>query len=275
MEITYDEYIAVWQSPDSKSSLDDRIAADAQKRYAYRMNGVGTDYNARTELAKMSPTSFRSLRIHQMGQLLNAYRDANKHTNHNLLRINFGTTNPNDIRRVVGEKPGYIYNDGILALDHETIIAVQHLASLMESGYGRVQEKKWAKSLSFSNLEKVVDEMIAVKGILAENMKLPYQEIVGDKVYRETNIAKRAIGKVQYPVHSEIGQITDLPQVGENCFGIKDYELSWNKLVERSNKSWTKTVGKLFKFLDKKIHPDADRNNPNKIGNRTVEVEDR
>ena len=93
MKITYDEYIATWQAPEAKESLDGKISNDAEKRYQQRMQGVGTDPSSRDLLANMSKEDFKSLRKYQMMQLLQAYRESRSGKTHNLLSINPGTTN--------------------------------------------------------------------------------------------------------------------------------------------------------------------------------------
>lgn len=281
MKITYDEYIAAWQAPEAKSGLDNRILADNQKRYAQRMQGAGQNPNSVTQLENMTPEEFRNLRSYQMVQLLQAYKQANRSGIHNLLSITPNTTDLNEIRRVVGEKSGYAYNNGVLALDTETVYAINHIASLMENSYEYSNGKTWANELTRSNLEKVVDEMISTKSILVENAPIDYQDRIGDKIYRETNIAKRAIGKVQTPethMHMPNGaniklDSANIPKVGKNCFGIDDYELSWEQLVERKSNVFIESKNKLFKFLDKKINPEAERNNSERLGNKEIEMD--
>lgn len=205
-----------------------------------------------------------------MGQLFEAYKNSRDGNHRDLIAISQYSTDSNEIRRVVGDKPGYIYNNDILALDQETIDAVYHLAEMRGRGPDYALGKEWVRSLTPLTLEKIVNEMIACKEILTENMNIDYDETY--KIYDETDISKRAIGKVQYRVNDEIDKFLHPENVGINSFGIKDYELNWQQLMERKNKAWTKTGGKLLKFLDGKLNPDAERNNPDRIGNRTVQV---
>lgn len=274
MKITYDEYIATWQAPEAKENLDNRIANDSEKRYNARLSGAGQNVESKTKLANMSKMEYESLREYQIVQLFTAYKSSYNANNHGLLGIDTNTTNPNDIRRVVGDRPGYIYNNDILALDNDTIVAVNQLASISGSDYNFNEDKKWTQSLTYGNIGKIVDEMVSCKNILAENMNLDYNDAIGSKIFRQTNIAKRAIGKVQSRSNNQLENDFDTSQVGKNVFGIKDYELSWNKLMLRNSKFWAKTGTKLFNFLDRKIHPNADRNDPDRLGNRTVEVPD-
>lgn len=281
MKITYDEYVATWQAPEAKDALDSRIESDNAKRHAQRMRGVGEDPSSKDLLENMSQEEFKSLRRYQMHQLLQAYRDSRSGKTHNLLSISQGTTNPSEIRKVVGQKAGYIYNNGALALDYDTIVAVNHIASLMESSKENVDNRVWENINTPLNLEKVVDEMIAVKGILTDNLELENGDLVGDKIYRETNIVKRAIGKAlprERGMNLPDGSIIEyddstLPKVGKNCFDIKDFELSWEQLMDRKISTLAATKYKLFGFLDKKINPNAERNDPNKVGNRTFNYE--
>ena len=270
MEITYDEYVATWQSPEAKEDLDAKISTDARQRYESRMRGAGTNPQARTNLMNMSQEEFESLRSYQMAQLFNAYKNSQRGHSHDLLGIGVNATDENQVRRVVGDRPGYIYNDGILALDYDTIAAINHLA-----GIGRADDtysRDWTDSLNYGGLEKIVDEMIATRNILIENTELSYEESMGDKIYRETDIAKRAIGKAQYQPQDELYQTFNKDRVGVNCFRIDDYELSWNQLMERTSSVWAKTAGKLFKFLDEKINPQKARNDKDRIGNKTIEI---
>ena len=108
MKITYDEYVATWQSKEAKVSLDERMSNDSEKRYAQRIQGAGTEQSSRDLLANMSQEEFKSLRKYQMMQLLQAYRESRSGNTHKLLSINPGTTNPDEVRRVVGPKSGYV-----------------------------------------------------------------------------------------------------------------------------------------------------------------------
>ena len=258
MKVTYDEYIALLKSPESKEFLDSRISDDANQRYMQRMNGAGSEPESISQLDEMSPKHFKSLRAYQISQLYEAYLDAYNGKTSKQLWIQTGTTDSDKIRRVVGDKPGQIYNNGVLALDHETILAVNYLAQLRNSDDYSSQYNNWAQKISFNGLETIVNEMIAIKNILSENMKLDYADLVGTKIYRETDIAKRAIGKNQH---------------NANCFEINDFELTWQQLAKRKSSSWVTVRKSLFDFLDKKLHPNADRHDPNRIGNRTTEVE--
>lgn len=274
MNITYDEYIATWQAPEAKESLNEKISEDAQKRYELRMNGAGSNLESRNQLAQLSPEKFRSLRVYQMVQLYEAYRIAYTKDVRPLLGIDTQTTDIDKVRRVVGDKHGYIYNDDILALDSDTIVAINYIAEMRGASHDFVDGHQWQKSMTPYNLEKVVDEMITCKNILAENLNLNYKDVEGAKIYRETDFTKRAIGKAQYKSDNQFESYLSPEKVGKNCFGIKDYELSWQKLMENKNKLWAKTGGKLFKFLDRKINPTAERNNMDRLGNKTVEVPD-
>lgn len=273
MKISYDEYIATWQSPEAKEDLDNRIDMDRKNRYIQRQKGAGRPESVQ-KLDQMSQEEFESLRRHQMSQLFEAYKYAHSGHRHDLLAISYYDTKPEMIRRVVGDKAGYIYNNDILALDKDTIIAINYLANMREFHNDYAPGEKVIQELSYNSLSKVVDEMISTKNILVENMNLGYDDSSYDKIYRETNIAKRAIGKAQQRPSDELTNRMLPEKVGLNVFRIKDYELSWDELVERKSKVWTKTVGKFFRFLDRKINTSAERNNPNRIGNRTVEVPD-
>ena len=272
MKITYDEYIATWQSPEAKADLNRKIALDEQKRYSSRMLGAGANLQSTKLLQTMPLEEYKSLRAYQICQLYQAYQNSKTDKNHKLLSIKPGTTDPEQIRRVVGDKAGYIYNNDILALDDDTISAVNYLSELSGNGYYSYGSQAWEESLTRNNLEKIVDEMVSCKNILVENMNINYEEAIGSKIFRETDIAKRSIGKAQYRYEGDFSQLYNPTQVGRNIFGINDYELSWKQLIERKSKIWAKTGKKLFKFLDRKLHPEEERNNPNRIGNREVKV---
>lgn len=268
MKITYDEYIATWQAPAAKEDLNSIVDSDKKRRYEARWLGAGSNPESIIQLSNMSPTEFRSLRIYQIGQLLQAYKDSTSGRDKKLMWITPYITDPNDIRRVVGNKAGYIYNSDVLALDQDTIDAVNYIAKLGNGDYN-YQNKELFSSLTPYNLEAIVDEMIACKEILTENMNIDYTE--RHKIYDETDIVKRAIGKVQYRSYDEMDKFLHQDQVGINVFGINDYELNWQQLMNRQSKAWTKTGGRLLKFLDRKLNPEAERNNSNRIGNRTVD----
>lgn len=281
MKITYDEFIAVCQSPEQKEDLDKKILIDNQRRYNSRMNGVGTDSQSSTMLQSMSPSQYNTLRAHQMGQLLQAYRDANSGKIPHRLSIQSTTTDPEHIRRVIGNNPGYIYHTGPMALDYETIVAIQHLATLMGSTNNSSLEKSWAKNITPTSMVSIVDEMITVKGLLAQQEKLPYPDLIGDKIYRETNLAKRAIGKHQ-PNYSGMpipggGYIEEelftTNQKGKNVFGIEDYSLSWEELSHRKTNVFSR-ISHAISSKVKEIFTDKDKLKLEKakMGNRVIDL---
>ena len=281
MEITYDEFIAVWQSPQQKEALDQKIEMDNNARYQARMNGEGKDPQGKAMLANMTPNQFKSLRTHQMLQLLNAYRDARSSKVPDLLSISATTTNMNDIRRVLGDKPGYIYHTGPVALDYETVCAVQHLAELMGPSGSYAYDKEWTKHMYPSRMTAVIDEMVAVKDILAKQENLPYNDVVGNKIYRETNLVKRAIGKSQM-THQGIAipgvgyadeALFPTDQKGKNVFGIEDYSLSAENLFKRKTNIFSR-ISHAISGKVKEMFTDKDKlqEEKAKIGHRTMEV---
>ena len=175
MKITYDEYIATWQAPEAKKDLDDRIALDRKNRYMQRLSGAESPKSFQ-QLSEMSQEDYESLRKHQMSQLFEAYKYAHSGKRHDLLAISCYDTKPDMIRRVVGNKAGYIYNNDILALDHDTIVAINYLANMKEFRNDYSPTKRIVKELSYNGLSKVVDEMISAKNILVENMNLEYDD---------------------------------------------------------------------------------------------------
>lgn len=272
MEVTYDEYIATWQAPEAKEALNERIEQDRQERYRFRM-GLNADYPENNRrLARMPIEEFESIRKHQMAQLYEVYKNAYSGGYHSSLSIRPGTTNPELLRRVIGDQGGYIYNTGIFALDEDTISAVKYIAELRESTSSGYIESNWARGLSSYGLEKAVDEMITAKNILIENSDISYKDTMYGKIFKETNIAKRAIGKVQYATAED--RFLDHAKVGINCFGIKDYELNWQQLMERKSKNWSKVGSKLLGFLSRKLNLKSKDNDPDRIGNRTMNIGD-
>lgn len=281
MEVTYDEFIAVWQSPQQKEALDQKIEMDNQSRYNARMNGVGRDPQSVSMLSNMNQYQYNNLRAHQMSQLLQAYRDAQSGRIPDRLSISSTTTDPEQIRRVIGEKPGYIYHTGPMALDYETITAVQHLATLMGPTNNYSPEKEWTKNMSVSKMVKIVDEMVAVKDILAKQENLPYQDVVGNKIYRETNLAKRAIGKQQLN-HKGIAipgqpyveeELFPTDQTGKNVFGIKDYSLSSEQLFNRKTNVFSR-ISQAISGKVKELFTEKDKlkEEKEKMGNRTIDL---
>lgn len=193
MEMTNDEFVAVVQSYDPsldpKFNLSSRIPQDAQNRY--------NTFARQNYPVNMSQQDFESLRRNHMTQLFTAYKqqyDGTASTHQKWLGSQY-TTNPSDIRRILGNRAGGVDYNGPMVLDHETITAIYHLASLR--GYGnRYFDHEWVDKLNYSTLSQVVDEMISTKNILLENAELegnPYLLQTGSTIYRETGIAERAI----------------------------------------------------------------------------------
>ncbi|MBR3697460.1 MAG: hypothetical protein IKM97_04275 [Clostridia bacterium] len=274
MKITYDEYIATWQAPEAKPSLDRQISNTRQNIYERRLYfGLEKNNNSHQQLSNMSEEEFMNLRRYQMLKLFSAYQEAKTGSNRRLLWITPYTINPDDIRKVVGEKAGLQFNNDILALDQETINAVNYLAELREKSSDYVYSNKWDNSLTPIGMEQIVDEMITCKRILSENMGLSSSEKSGNDIYRQTDFVKRAIGKAQYRTHDELDNFSFPEKIGKNIFGIRDYELSWQELMNSKSKFWTKTIGKAIRYFDRKLNPDKERNRP-RIGNKTVEVPD-
>ena len=272
MEITYDELIARWQSSEFKETLDARIEADTQARYSQRMFGVGTDEKSRTELYTMSPQQYKHLRSYQMVQLLDAYKSANSSRTPNLLSINSGTTDPHTIRRVIGDRPGYIMHNGTLALDHDTIQAVHYISTLIGDGFA-YGESEWKKSIDRHSLEKIVDEMISIKSVLIEQTQMPYKDAQGSKIYRETNLVKRAIGKAQPEYKKDYLFISDdeRAQSGYNVFGIKDFELTGQELLKRKTNRFSKISHALSSAV-KSLLLGKDEKEEARLGNETIDI---
>ena len=147
------------------------------------------------------------------------------------------------------------------------------MAELREKSSDYVYSNKWDNSLTPIGMEQIVDEMITCKRILSENMGLSSSEKSGNDIYRQTDFVKRAIGKAQYRTHDELDNFSFPEKIGKNIFGIRDYELSWQELMNSKSKFWTKTIGKAIRYFDRKLNPDKERNRPRR-GNKTVEVPD-
>ena len=274
MEITYDEFIVRCQSSDFKEHLDAKIRANDQTRYSRRMSGVGPNPNSRTELYNMTEEHFKSLRSYQMAQLLEGYRKANSFDYYSLIRIRPGETKPDEIRSVIGDHPNYISHDGAMALDYDTIQAVQYISTLIGDGYSYGKDP-WKKSIDRYSLEKIVDEMIAVKSILVEQTKMPYQEAESSKIYRETDLVKRAIGKVQSPYDKKLyyypSSDKDSNQSGFNVFGIKDFELTLEELLKRKTNKFSK-ISRSLSTAVKNLLFGKDEKEEARMGNKTIDI---
>lgn len=273
MEMTNDEFCALIQSRDpnlangfydnlkqlpnnpsdiqfaNKSYLDQKISLDAQKRHQS------------SAFRNMPQREFEYLRQYHMAQLFTAYKNEYDGTaNRNSKWLGSPTTtNENDIRRVIGDKPGYIDYQGPMVLDHETILAVCHLASLR--GYGnRHSDNEWVNDMNFGGLSKVVDEMISTKNILLENGRLEgdrYSLITGSTIYHETDIAKRAIEN----------------KVGNIVFDKTHHAEAAHDFVHRKTNAFSKTASKFKQFFEKINDPDAYNKKMQQLGNQQFELD--
>lgn len=197
----------------------------------------------------MDQNSFESLRAYQMGQLYNAYLDL--HSGRNLgsmgLRDTYDTSIAG-VRRVTGEHPRYIYNNGILALSTEDIQVINEIAQKQSrcSDYTERRESFWG-------LEKIVDETLAVHKVMCEQFQIQEHEMPLNKIMKETDVLERAIGK---------------NQMGKNIFDINDF----NSCAAQSRTGIvSKAINKLSRFIGKKLNPEKYE----KLGNKTLDEDPR
>lgn len=277
MEMTNDEFCALVQSRDpnlqngfynklkqlpnnpsdpyfsNKSYLDQKISLDAQKRHQH------------SPFRNMPQSDFESLRSYHMAQLFTAYLDEydGKGSHHQLWLGSPTATDQDSIRRVIGDRAGSIKYLGDMALDHETIIAVCQLAALRGRGY-RSMEENWVSDMNFGGLTKVVDEMISTKNILVENGRLDaapgnemYSLLTGSTVYRETDVAKRAVEN----------------KVGHIVFGKTHHAESAQEFVHRKTNIFSKTAAKFKQFWEKIDNPKDYDKKMQEFGNKQFELD--
>ena len=246
MEVTYDEYLAMLQSGEGITSLENVMNQQEKKRYELRYSGMyrgeGADYNQEQELRGMDPYAFEMRRMVQITQLYNAYRE----NTHGRIWIEQNHTSMEEVRRVVGPHAGNVFNTGILFLDQETINAVQAIAELSrkESNYG---SRNWTNNLSAGKLHAIINELIACKSLLS----LDHSDIPMNKLINQTDAAKRAIGK----------------QMGKNIFGIRDYQANAHDIIKRNSSILRKVLGNIKEFVNPKTKEEE-----NKLGNQKIDV---
>lgn len=250
MKVTYDEFLAVLQSDDGKEELESKITEQTKKRFKSRFRGIYKDYTdpdieserkQKQELDNMSPESFESNRIYQMAQLYSAYGEVT----HGTMWIQPRETTEDAVRRVVGKHARSVYNTDILYLDADTIETVQAIAEFSKYNSGHYNNN-WGH-MSGRKLKEIVDELIACREIVNEERMNKNGYITMTQIVRETNAAKRAIGK----------------QNKRNIFGIDDYSLTAREMISRKSN----LLKKAFFGIKNAI---TSEKNKNKLGSKFI-----
>ncbi len=222
----------------------------AQERYQRRMlMNSGIDQNEYRKLANMDQKSFENLRAYQIGQLYNAYHDLNQGNRIGTMGLNrISDTSIDSVRRVTGEHPRYIYNNGILALSSEDIEMVSQIAQKQS----KCPDYSYSRT-SFMGLERIVDETLAAHKVMCEQFQIQPYEMPISKIVRETDVLERAIGKAQ---------------LGKNIFDIRDFG---SCAAQERTGVVSKAISKLGRFIDKKLNPEKYE----KLGNKTIDEDPR
>lgn len=230
--------------------LESAKAIQAQERYQRRgFSNSGIEQGEAIKLANMDKESFESLRAYQMGQLYNAYLDL--HVGRRIGSMGLrstGDTSIDSVRRVTGNQPRYIYNNGILALSSEDIQVINQIAEKQS----RCPDYTYTRQ-SFFGLEKIVDETLAAHKVMCEQFQVQEFEVPLNKIMRETDVLERAIGK---------------NQMGKNIFDIRDFS---NCAAQSRTGIVSKAMNKLGRFIGKKLNPEKYE----KLGNKTLDEDPR
>ena len=249
-----------------------KIKEDSIKRYDSRTNIAANTKEEVDRLKVMDRENFEKLRIQQINNLYHAYRN---NATGRPRRIEPYSTNPMAVKNAVIH---YTRTDPLL-LDYDTIHVVYYLAE-MASKIGEHNSNHWEKGLIPLDLKKIVDEIIVCNKILIENLDVPKEKNSIRTFMYETNVAKRAIGKAQgNPSHTKFDvpgvqkaspdAVYYEPQDGRNIFGIKDYSLNWDQVVDRYNTA-LKRAKQNFLATARGILKPEERNN---LGNYTFEID--
>ena len=162
-----------------------------------------------------------------------------------------GDTRIESVRRVTGDRPGYIYNTGILALTQDDITIISNLVQTRcrerSDGYYR------NKSISPTALEDIVNEMNAIQTISLTNLNSEYGEISVSKICQGTDALKRIMGMY----------------AGRNIYGIDDFE-QCAKLQRRGLIS--RAMEKLGRSIEKALHPESKKFDENRLGNKEISI---
>lgn len=232
IEKTNDEYLAVIQSrdPNIQPNLEDQILSDNLKR----VNDFSIRYGSIDE------NTYNIHRNHQIGQLFDAYKKARSGNASNSRVFLRGPmdTDIASVRNVVGDKAGYIYNNGEIFLDPETIAAVCHLASIS----GNLDYYSNRDLVDYGKLPQIINEMIATKNIFLANSKLgplTVPMLTGSAIYGQTSIAERAVE------HS----------VGRFCFDKIQHSETAHDFVNRKTNIFSKVAAKFKTFFENSQEP--------------------
>ena len=230
--------------------LESAKAIQAQERYQRRrFANDNIEQGEAIKLYNMDQKSFESLRAYQMGQLYNAYLDL--HSGRRVGSIGLRDTCDTRIegaRRVTGDHPRYIYNNGILALSMEDIQVINEIAQKQSSCSDYMYRNN-----SLRGLKEIVDETLAAHKIMCEQFQVQEFEVPLNKIMRETDVLERAIGK---------------NQMGKNIFDIRDFS---NCAAQSRTGIVSKAMNKLGRFIGKKLNPEKYE----KLGNKTLDEDPR
>lgn len=254
-KFTYENYFSMLQNTEEgRTAIGATIKYDSANRYASRL-ALNSSINPedRLVLQNMSQSEYENLRRYQMTQLYNAY--VNKERGGYQMQMdvrNSGDTSIESVRRVTGDKPGYIYNTGILALTQDDITIISNIVQTKfrqrsDDGYYRNE------SISSLGLETMVNEISAIQSISLNNLNAEYGEISVSKICQGTDALKRIMGMY----------------AGRNVYGIDDFE-QCAKLQRRGLIS--KAIDKLGRSIEKALHPEAKKFDENRFGNQEISI---
>ena len=198
----------------------------------------------------MSPEEFDSLRTYQMAQLYQAYRDDLNGRNYKQLRIRSTDTSLDSVRRVTGDRPGHIHNTGILALNNEDVALISQIARTQSKS----EDISYSQydSISMRGLKTIVDEVLAAREVAGNDLQMQAWQIPLETITRDTHTLKRIMGRV----------------ANRNVFDLEDYNLNIENILSRKDNLLNRTLNKIAKSVDKFLHPNAERNDPNRFGNK-------
>ena len=242
IEITLNDYARLMLLPEGKEKLDAQIASNHLANYKSRQNSIARDASSELrasesqELRKISPSRYEEIKKAQLRQLYTAYTERH----HGLMWIEPNEVSEDAVRRVVGDKGGQLINMGAMLLNHDDIQSVNYIAN-------RSNEEGYQKRFSTYNLSIAVDEIVALRDIVAKEFGLTYPDTTISSITRSTDIGSMVYERYSRPEYAKeydretlkrIIERSKVPVEKRNRKTIIDRLLGREKEVNKGDKTY-------------------------------------
>jgi len=251
VNMTMDDYIKVAYNSENEEFLMSQIQENEEKAYKERFSGIyrGADGSERQDLieqlASMNPDEYKYLKMRQMGQLFNAYKERH-HAN---MWVEPTDTDPEHVRRVVGPNARNSLNTGVMALTQDEISAINYLANedMRSSHIGD-------QAYTTISLYNATQQLIALRDVTCDRYDVKYPENTISAFARDT-VAGELVYDQNHNGH-------------EYGYSLESVE----QIIRRCKSPFHRVGKKLIEFLNSR--PEDLKNKKDRLGDKTIEIDE-